>query len=153
MAAGGRVLCVGGECGLAIGAGGEQADAVDPAARITAALTRSPLGTCARASDPSCCSRTSLARPRCRALFTALNRAVAVGEVPGPAPALALVEDCSLDSSYPFHATRADLLRGLGRHAEAASEYERAAALAPTDAEREFLRRGGRALHPSSKRE
>jgi DNA-binding FrmR family transcriptional regulator len=40
--------------------------------------------------------------------------------------------------------SRADLLRRLGRHREAAAAYERAAAMAPTDAERDFLRRGGR---------
>ena len=50
-----------------------------------------------------------------------------------------------LDDYYPFHATRADLLRRLGRSSEAAAAYERAAALAPTDAERDFLRLGGRA--------
>jgi RNA polymerase sigma-70 factor (ECF subfamily) len=75
----------------------------------------------------------------------ALNRAIAVGEVQGPAAALALVEQLDLDGYCPFHATRADLLGRLGRHGEAAAAYQRAAALAPTDAEREFLRHGGRA--------
>ena len=75
----------------------------------------------------------------------ALNRAIAVGEVRGPAAALALVDALDLDNYYPFHATRADLLRRLGRDGEAAVAYGRAAAMAPTDAEREFLRRGGRA--------
>jgi RNA polymerase sigma-70 factor (ECF subfamily) len=75
----------------------------------------------------------------------ALNRAIAVGEVRGPAAALALVDALELDNYYPFHATRADLLRRLGRDGEAAVAYERAAAMAPTDAEREFLRLGGRA--------
>jgi RNA polymerase sigma-70 factor (ECF subfamily) len=75
----------------------------------------------------------------------ALNRAIAIGEVHGPAVALALVDELDLDGYYPFHATRADLLRRLGRNSEAAAAYRRAAALAPTDAEREFLRRGGRA--------
>jgi RNA polymerase sigma-70 factor, ECF subfamily len=73
----------------------------------------------------------------------ALNRAIAIGEVQGPAAALALVDELDLDNYHPFHATRADLLRRLGRNSEAA--YERAAALAPTDAEREFLSLGGRA--------
>jgi RNA polymerase sigma-70 factor (ECF subfamily) len=77
----------------------------------------------------------------------ALNRAVAVGEVDGPETALALVEELELENYYPFHATRADLLRRLGRTAEAAAAYTRAAALAPTDAERDFLQRGGRATH------
>jgi len=74
----------------------------------------------------------------------ALNRAIAVGEVQGPAAALALVDGLDLDNYHPFHATRADLFRRLGRHNEAAA-YERAAAMAPTDAERDFLRLGGRA--------
>jgi RNA polymerase sigma-70 factor, ECF subfamily len=75
----------------------------------------------------------------------ALNRAIAIGEVHGPAVALALVDQLDLDNYYPFHATRADLLWRLGRHREAAAAYQRAAALAPTEAERDFLRIGGRA--------
>jgi RNA polymerase sigma-70 factor (ECF subfamily) len=74
----------------------------------------------------------------------ALNRAIAVGEVHGPAAALALVDELDLDTYYPYHATRADLLRRLGRHREAAAAYQRAAAMAPTDAERDFLSLGGR---------
>jgi RNA polymerase sigma-70 factor, ECF subfamily len=75
----------------------------------------------------------------------ALNRAIAIGELQGPAAALALVEDLDLDGYHPFHATRADLLRRLGRHREAAAAYQRAAAIAPTQAERDFLSLGGRA--------
>jgi RNA polymerase sigma-70 factor (ECF subfamily) len=75
----------------------------------------------------------------------ALNRAIAIGEVQGPAAALALVDELELDNYQPFHATRADLLRRLGRSGEAADAYERAAAMAPTNAERDFLRLGGRA--------
>jgi RNA polymerase sigma-70 factor (ECF subfamily) len=75
----------------------------------------------------------------------ALNRAIAIGEVRDAAAALALVDELNLDNYYPFHATRADLLRRLGRNAEAAVAYGRAAAMAPTDAERDFLRLGGRA--------
>jgi RNA polymerase sigma-70 factor (ECF subfamily) len=75
----------------------------------------------------------------------ALNRAIAIGELQGPAAALPLVEDLDLDGYYSFHATRADLLRRLGRHREAAAAYQRAAAMAPTEAERELLRMGGRA--------
>jgi RNA polymerase sigma-70 factor (ECF subfamily) len=74
----------------------------------------------------------------------ALNRAVAVAEVDGPGAALALVDELDLDGYYPFHATRADLLRRLGRTDEATAAYKRAAALAPTEHEREFLRAGGR---------
>jgi RNA polymerase sigma-70 factor (ECF subfamily) len=74
----------------------------------------------------------------------ALNRAIAIGEVRGPAAALALVDELELDNYHPFHATRADLLRRVGRSSEAAAAYARAADIAPTDAERDFLRRGGR---------
>ena len=75
----------------------------------------------------------------------ALNRAIAIGEVRGPAAALALVDELDLDNYHPFHATRADLLRRLRRNSEAAGAYQRAAELAPTDAERDFLKRRGRA--------
>ena len=74
----------------------------------------------------------------------ALNRAVAIGEVEGAAAALAIVDALDLEAYHPFHATRADLLSRLGRHDEAATAYARAAELAPTEAEREFLRHGGR---------
>ena len=74
----------------------------------------------------------------------ALNRAIAIGELHGPAPALALVDGLDLENYYAYHATRADLLRRLGRTSEAAAAYERAAATAPTNAERDFLRAGGR---------
>lgn len=75
----------------------------------------------------------------------ALNRAIAIGVVQGPAAALALVDELDLGNYHPFHARRADLLQRLGRNTEAAAAYERAAAMAPTDAERDFLRLGGRA--------
>jgi RNA polymerase sigma-70 factor (ECF subfamily) len=76
----------------------------------------------------------------------ALNRAIAVGEVDGPATALELVEtlEPALDGYHAFHATRADLLSRLGRSGEAVAAFERAAELAPTEAERDFLNRGGR---------
>jgi RNA polymerase sigma-70 factor (ECF subfamily) len=80
-----------------------------------------------------------------RTPVVAMNRAIAIGEVQGPAAALALVDELALDTYYSFHATRADLLERLGRHSEAAAAYERAAAMAPTVAERDFLRLGGRA--------
>jgi RNA polymerase sigma-70 factor (ECF subfamily) len=71
----------------------------------------------------------------------ALNRAIALAEVEGPAEAIALLDDRDivLDDYHLFHASRADMLRRLGRHADAARAYERAAALAPSDAERAFL--------------
>jgi RNA polymerase sigma-70 factor (ECF subfamily) len=74
----------------------------------------------------------------------ALNRAIAIGEVHGPSAALALVDKLDLDNYHPFHATRADLLQRMGRTAEATAAYARAADLAPTDNERNFLRLGGR---------
>ncbi len=54
----------------------------------------------------------------------ALNRAVAVAEVEGPGAALALVDRLGLRGYYLFHAIRADLLRRLGRAAEAALAYD-----------------------------
>jgi RNA polymerase sigma-70 factor (ECF subfamily) len=69
----------------------------------------------------------------------ALNRAIAVAEVDGPAPALALVDRLDLDGYHLFHATRADLLRRLGRSEEAAEAYDAALALVTNAAERRFL--------------
>jgi RNA polymerase sigma-70 factor (ECF subfamily) len=74
-----------------------------------------------------------------------LNRAVAVAMADGPDAGLALVD--SLDDSgelTDYHllpATRADLLRRLGRHSEAAAAYRTALDLASTDAERRYLAR------------
>jgi RNA polymerase sigma-70 factor (ECF subfamily) len=69
----------------------------------------------------------------------ALNRAVAVAEVAGPAAALALVDRLDLDGYYLFHAIRADLLRRLGRPAEAAEAYGAAIERTANAAERAFL--------------
>ena len=69
----------------------------------------------------------------------ALNRAVAVAELDGPAVALAEVDALDLDSYHLYHATRADLLRRLRRHDEAAAAYDRAIELAGNAAERAFL--------------
>ncbi|MFC9324610.1 RNA polymerase sigma factor [Kitasatospora sp. NPDC057015] len=76
----------------------------------------------------------------------ALNRAVAVAEVEGPRAALALVDELGLDGFHVYHAVRADLLRRLGRTAEAAVAYEAAAAGTGNAAERAFLLRARRAL-------
>jgi RNA polymerase sigma-70 factor (ECF subfamily) len=75
----------------------------------------------------------------------ALNRAVAVAEVDGPAAALALVDALDLGGYRVLHAVRADLLRRLGRGAEAARAYEAAIALTSNAAERTFLERRRRA--------
>jgi RNA polymerase sigma-70 factor (ECF subfamily) len=78
----------------------------------------------------------------------ALNRAVAVAEVEGPAAGLALVEGLALDGYYLFHAIRADLLKRLGRAAEAASAYEAAIARTSNAAEQAFLQRSREAISP-----
>ena len=69
----------------------------------------------------------------------ALNRAIAVGEVDGPAAALAEVDELDLAGYHLFHSTRADLLRRLGRGADAVAAYAAALALVENDAERRFL--------------
>jgi RNA polymerase sigma-70 factor (ECF subfamily) len=69
----------------------------------------------------------------------ALNRAVAVAEVQGPAAALTLVDGLDLDRYYLYHAIRADLLRRLARPAEAAQAYSEALALTANAAERAYL--------------
>ena len=72
----------------------------------------------------------------------ALNRAVALAEVRGPAAGLTAVDDLrssGLDSYYLFHATRANLLRRLGRDGEAAAAYATARALTANPVEQAFL--------------
>jgi len=71
----------------------------------------------------------------------ALNRAVAVAELDGPAVALALVDRLPLESYHAFHATRAELLRRLGRRTEARNAYDRAIELAGNTAEAAYLTR------------
>jgi len=74
-----------------------------------------------------------------------LNRAVAVGMADGPAAGLTLVDALAASGALPgYHllpATRADLLRRLGRGAEAAQAYREALALAGTGPERRYLSR------------
>jgi RNA polymerase sigma-70 factor (ECF subfamily) len=69
----------------------------------------------------------------------ALNRAVAVGEVDGPAAALALVDPLPLERLHVYHAVRADLLRRLGRVAETDAAYAAAAERTTNAAEVAFL--------------
>nr|WP_280109761.1 sigma-70 family RNA polymerase sigma factor [Patulibacter medicamentivorans] len=73
----------------------------------------------------------------------ALNRAAAVAESDGPAAALALVDGLrgELDGYLYLHATRGELLRRLGREADAAAAFGRALELAEREPERRFLRR------------
>jgi RNA polymerase sigma-70 factor (ECF subfamily) len=69
----------------------------------------------------------------------ALNRCVSVAEVHGPSLALELVDQLGLDGYHLFHATRADLLRRLGRREDAAAAYDAAIARTANGAERSFL--------------
>ncbi|MGE9808840.1 RNA polymerase sigma factor [Janibacter sp. G1551] len=69
-----------------------------------------------------------------------LNRAVALAEVRGPAAGLAEVDALDLTGYHPFHATRADFLRRLGRTDEARAEYDLALASATNPAEAALLR-------------
>jgi RNA polymerase sigma-70 factor (ECF subfamily) len=72
-----------------------------------------------------------------------LNRAVAVAMTDGPAAGLALVDAIASGGELAHYhllpATRADLLRRLGRHREAAAAYRQAIALSPTTPERTYL--------------
>ena len=83
---------------------------------------------CASAWPPGC-------------LPVALNRAIAVAELDGPQVALAAVDrlEESLAGYHAFHATRADLLRRLGRSQEARAAYDNAIGLAGNTAETAYL--------------
>src|SRR5262249_14624016 len=76
--------------------------------------------------------------------IVALNRAVAVAKVHGPAAALAAVEPLSHDAKLRHYhllcAVRGQWLLQLSRHAEAARAFEAALACACTEPERRFLR-------------
>jgi RNA polymerase sigma factor (sigma-70 family) len=84
--------------------------------------------------------------------IVALNRAVAVAEVHGPAQALAAIDDLDLPGYHLLPATRADLLARLGRRADARAAYDEAIALAGNHTERAFLesRRAGLESQSSS---
>ncbi|GAB3815994.1 RNA polymerase sigma factor [Kribbella italica] len=70
----------------------------------------------------------------------ALNRAVAIAELHGPAEALALVDALDLSTFYLFHAIRADLLHRLQRPVEARAAWQAALDLTDNTAEQAFLR-------------
>ncbi|MGH8829439.1 MAG: RNA polymerase sigma factor, partial [Jiangellaceae bacterium] len=78
----------------------------------------------------------------------AMNRAVALAETDGPQAGLALLDDLAADlgGHHLLHAARGSMLERLGRTQEAAHAYDRAAALARTDAAVSFLSRRGREL-------
>ncbi|HEY2262531.1 MAG TPA: DUF6596 domain-containing protein [Streptosporangiaceae bacterium] len=70
-----------------------------------------------------------------------LNRAVAIAEAEGPAAALAIVDGLDLPGYQYWHSTRAELLRRLGRPAEARAAYQAALDLARSLPERRYLER------------
>ena len=72
-----------------------------------------------------------------------LNRAIAVGELDGPEVALAAVDGLEEDLAgyHAYQATRAELLRRLGRREESRVAYDRAIELAGNTAETAYLRR------------
>ena len=73
--------------------------------------------------------------------IVALNRAVAIAEIDGPQVALAQVDQLPLTGYHAWHATRADLLRRLGRSDEARAQYDAAIATTQNSAERAYLNR------------
>jgi RNA polymerase sigma-70 factor (ECF subfamily) len=76
--------------------------------------------------------------------FVRINRAVAVAEVRGPAPALRELEgldSATLAGFAPYHAVRADFLARIGRRDEARRAYETVLSLAPPPAEERWIRR------------
>lgn len=78
-----------------------------------------------------------------RSPVVALNRAAAMSMAEGPEAALPLVDalESALEDYHLWHATRADLLRRLGRKTEAIRAYQRALELAQNEVERRFLSR------------
>jgi RNA polymerase sigma-70 factor, ECF subfamily len=70
-----------------------------------------------------------------------LSRAVAIAEEQGPEAALDIVDGLDLEGYRYLHSTRGELLRRLGRTAEAREAYLRALALVSDDAERRLLER------------
>jgi RNA polymerase sigma-70 factor (ECF subfamily) len=81
--------------------------------------------------------------------IVALNRAIALAELDGPEVALAVVDRLDLGGYHAYHATRADLLRRLGRSAGARAAYEKAIELAGNSAEVAYLTRRRDQLGPA----
>jgi len=101
-------------------------------------------------SDAACAAETDW--PQILALYdqlyalspspvVALNRAIAIAEIEGPEKGLQLVDALQLDRYHLFHAVRADLLRRLGRDADAAAAYQAAMARCENAREKDFLKR------------
>jgi RNA polymerase sigma-70 factor (ECF subfamily) len=70
-----------------------------------------------------------------------LSRGVAVAEADGPQAGLDILDRLALDDYHYLHSTRGELLRRLGRTAEARDAYRRALALVHDEAERRLLAR------------
>ena len=89
-----------------------------------------------------------------RSPIVALNRAVAVAMAQGPQAGLAMIDSLSdsddLENYHLLHAARADLLRRMGLHAEAAKNYERALQLVTNDSERRYLEKRLRQVRQAS---
>jgi RNA polymerase sigma-70 factor (ECF subfamily) len=73
--------------------------------------------------------------------IVALNRAVALAELDGPEVALAIIDALPLEGYHAWHASRAEMLRRLGRSAEAKAAYDAALASTLNVAERTYLSR------------
>ena len=84
--------------------------------------------------------------------IVALNRAIAVAELDGPEVALSILDRLRdrLDGYHAYHATRADLLRRLGRSRESRAAYDKAVELAGNTAETAYLIRRRDQLFPLS---
>jgi RNA polymerase sigma-70 factor (ECF subfamily) len=86
--------------------------------------------------------------------IVALNRAVAVAMAQGPQAGLEMIDSLSdsddLENYHLLHAARADLLRRMGLHAEAAKNYERALELVTNDSERRYLEKRLRQVRQAS---
>jgi RNA polymerase sigma-70 factor, ECF subfamily len=74
-----------------------------------------------------------------RSPIVRLNRAIAIAELDGPEVGLAEVDGLPLEGYHLFHATRAELLRRLGRSDQARAAYGRAIGLAVNTAEKAYL--------------
>jgi RNA polymerase sigma-70 factor (ECF subfamily) len=80
--------------------------------------------------------------------IVALNRAIVIAELDGPAVGLAELDGLDMHDYHAWHAARADLLRRLGRSAEARSAYDAAINLAVNPAEIRYLKRRRASLAP-----
>jgi RNA polymerase sigma-70 factor (ECF subfamily) len=73
--------------------------------------------------------------------IVALNRAIAIAELDGPEVALSIIDPLPLDDYHAWHASRADLLRRLGRSSQARAAYDAAIAATENPAEQAYLSR------------